>query len=291
MRWTCLALIFLSSTAWAADTNSGQAPTASPQSLSPSATASTAQPVSPSAVAASPQAVSPSAVAASPQPLSSSATAASPQYLSPSAAAATPQASPAAVSESPAPGEAGPGPDVAHILDFQPSWGLGLRGGAALPIGGQTAADSLGSMEGLDFFYHATENSTIDVMGMYASMHDTVGAAIASPVSTFGLTVKLDYEVYRQEKTSALVGLGVGYMDVQGTKHTVNQPISNPVTYSESPENNAGLTLLGCVGLGYDITPQWSLNLELVLMSLDTDNGTSNNILAALPDVYVKWMY
>jgi hypothetical protein len=190
----------------------------------------------------------------------------------------------------PSPSGAASSPDVPHLLDFKPSWGVALRGGLALPLEGQTAANSLGSMAGLDVFYHGTEKSSLDLMGLYASM-PTRGAAQPSPLSAAGLAVKLDYEVYREDKTGVWVGAGVGYMGIESNNHVVRQPVTDPVTYNLVAQSSGGLVLLACAGAGYEVVPQWTLNLEILVMSLDSMDGTSNNVLAALPDLYVKWMY
>ncbi|HTA16461.1 MAG TPA: hypothetical protein VK786_01790 [bacterium] len=165
-----------------------------------------------------------------------------------------------------------------------------MRGGLALPLEGQTAANALGTMTGLDALYHGSENNTIDLMALYASM-PTIGSAAPSPLSAFGLAVKLDYDVYQDGQTSVWVGAGVGYLEIESTEHVVANPGITPTTYRQVPQSSGGLALLGCVGAGYTVVPQWSLNLELLLLSMDSLDGTSNNVLAALPDFSVRWMF
>jgi hypothetical protein len=80
-------------------------------------------------------------------------------------------------------------------------------------------------------------------------------------------------------------------MEINSTNHVVADPGISPTTYNLVPQTSGGLVLLGCIGAGYTFVPQWSLNLEILVMSLDSMDGTSNNVLAALPDFSVKWMY
>jgi hypothetical protein len=279
VRWMLIGVLF-NSAAWALDPTVG-----------PSAAASPVPATSPS-VAASPVATASPAVA---YPTAVATTVAYPTPLPDPTAAAYSSAATYASPE-PARQDAAPTSDARtlsgapHILDFKPAWGAALRGGLALPLEGQTAANSLGTMTGLDAFYHGTENSTLDLLGLYASM-PTIGEGTPSPLSSFGLAVKLDYDVYQDEQTSVWVGAGAGYMEIRTTDHIVADPGVSPTTYRSVPQSSGGLVLLGCVGAGYTFVPQWSLNLEILVTSLDSMDGTSNNLLAALPDFYVKWMY
>lgn len=285
MRLMALGMLFLASTAWAADPAAVPNPTAaaSPDAMAyPTAAASPVATANPT-VAASPVATPNPTVAASPVATANPTTAASP--------VATPYPTPAPTqSDAAASSDAAALSGTPHILDFKPSWGAGVRGGLALPLEGQTAANSLGGMGGLDAYYRGSENNTIDLMALYATM-PTTGSSAPSPLSGFGLAVKLDYDVYQDEQTSVWVGAGVGYMEIETTDHVVANPGITPTTYNQVPQTSGGLALLGCVGGGYAIAPQWSLNLEILVVSLDSLNGTSNNVLAVLPDLSVKWIY
>jgi hypothetical protein len=272
MRLMALGMLFLASTAWAAD------PAAVPNPTAAASPAATADPT----LAASPVATANPTLAASPV-ATADPTAATP--------VATPYPTPfPSQSNAEAPSDAGALSGTPHILDFKPAWGAGVRGGLALPLEGQTAANALGSMAGLDAYYQGSENNTIDLMALYAYL-PTIGSGVPSPLSGFGLAVKLDYDVYQDEQTSVWVGAGVGYMEIETTGHVVANPGITPTTYNQVPQSSGGLALLGCVGAGYAFVPQWSLNLEILVVSLDSLNGTSNNVLAALPDLSVKWLY
>lgn len=171
------------------------------------------------------------------------------------------------------------------------SWGFALRGGVALALGGQATDNSPGGLGGADVFYGLTQRNTLDLMGLYAELPYTSAGGGGSPLTTSGIALKLDYEVYRDDPVSAWLGVGVGYMGSRSTQHTPHEPVVYPVTYDLSLQSSAGPALLGCGGVNYTFYPQWSVNVELLVMSFDASGGTSNNLLAALPNVYVKWMY
>jgi hypothetical protein len=174
---------------------------------------------------------------------------------------------------------------------FQPSWGFALRGGAALALGSQATDNSPGGMTGADVFYGLTQRNTLDLMGLYAELPYTSAGGGGAPLTSEGIALKLDYEVYRDDPVSAWLGVGLGYMESNSTQHVPHQPVVYPVTYDLIPQSSAGPALLGCAGVNYAFYPQWTLNVELLVMSFDASGGTSNNLLAALPNVYVKWMY
>lgn len=182
--------------------------------------------------------------------------------------------------------------DVVSLAPFQPTWAFALRAGAALPLGKQAADNAAGGMTGLDVFFQATSKIDIDLLALYAEMpYTAAGGGSSSPLTESGPAVKLDFQVYKGDDSKAWVGAGVGYLDQQSTGHFLQQPVAYPITYVDVPQNNAGLALLGCAGMDYAFNPQWSLNLELLVLSLDAGGGTSNNVLAALPDLFVKWTY
>jgi len=202
-------------------------------------------------------------------------------------------ASAASAQEAATPYVAATASDGTPLPQFQPQWGAALRGGAALPLGKLTGDNAIGGMTGLDAFYHGTQNTTVDLLGLYVAMpYTAAGGGGPTPLTTLGIAVKLDYEVYRADQASAWVGLGVGYIDAQSVQHNVHYPIiDSVVTYDLSTQSSTDLALLACIGADYEFYPHWTVNLELLILSVDSLQGTSNTFQAALPDVFVKYLF
>ncbi|MGH7441697.1 MAG: hypothetical protein ACREKE_03370 [bacterium] len=171
------------------------------------------------------------------------------------------------------------------------SWSFALRAGAALPLGSQSKYNGAGGMGGADVLYQMTSQWDLDLLGLYAAMpYTAAGGGSSRPLAAEGLGLKADYQIFNSNQTTAWIGAGVGLMGQQSTQHNV---ISEgfPVVYDQQPESSAGLSLLAALGAAYAFYPQWTVKLELLVLSLDAQGGTSNNLLAAIPDLSVEWTY
>ncbi len=175
---------------------------------------------------------------------------------------------------------------------FTPRWGVILRGGSAISIGSQASYNVPGGLLGFDGVYQFSGRADLDLGFLYDSMpYSSAGGGAPNPLSTEGLALKVDYVVYQANSSRAWLGVGAGYMGFQATNHVLRVPVTSPPVFDTSPDNSAGLALLACAGLGYDFDANWSLNLEMDVESIDASGGTSNNLLAALPNLSVKWMH
>lgn len=188
----------------------------------------------------------------------------------------------------------GPAPTPVAVVDatLPGTWSVSLGGGAALPLGALAQDNGAGGSAMAGVRYQLTPWWDLDLRGLYASMpYTTAGGGSPDPLSVGGPALKADLRVFSADQTTAWIGAGVGVFGVQATQHQIVDPGSYPVVYRTVAQGELGLGLLGAFGLSYAFAPQWSANLELLVLSVDTDGGTSNNLLAAVPCLYLRWSY
>jgi hypothetical protein len=173
-----------------------------------------------------------------------------------------------------------------------PTWGLQLRGGGALPLGGMSTDNGAGGTGGFDVIYMMTARASADLLGLYAAMpYTAAGGGGSSPLTVGGVAIKLDYEVFRVDELSVWLGAGGGYMACMRTDQIPNQPLSVPVTYHPASEGVDGVAVIVCGGVGYDLDAHWSANAEIDYLSLSLSGGTSDNVQAALANLFVKYLF
>lgn len=295
MRWSLIGLLFLATAAWGDPY--GAQPSAYPTQY-PSAYP-TQYPSAYPAPQGRPTTPGYGYPYASPGAVSSAASASSAAVPAASAARPTP-----AATETPMPslykpyatpeGMATPEPSNAphYHVGKSGDWGLALRGGAAMPLGGLSTDNSSGGAGGLDVIYRPADKVSVCLEAMAASMpYTTAGGGGASPMDDFGGAVKLELEVFRVEALSAWLGFGAGYEICSRTEQVPNLPEVYPVTFHGEAQTVSGLALLGVVGAGYDFDEHWSLGAEVQVLNLSLQGGTSDDQLVAVPTLGLKYMF
>ena len=272
-RMVVLALAGLSSVLMAADGS---------QMLPANAAMPTA---APTAAPAAPAALSPAAASTSPTaaPLASTPTAI-PQASSVTAAT---QLSPTAVAQTPTP-VATPTPyaelpgRVKGVQLIDPSWALALKLGGVLPLGDLAQYNQSGAAVGLDVYYHANADYSVDLFSTYSSQGYKLGGG--QPLTNIGLGAKLLYNLANVDGITWYAGGGLAAYYTQRTHQILETPVlNNTPVYDPTDESTFGFGVLATLGGRYEFPSGWGLLLELNLATVNLAGGTSDNLLLAEP--------
>lgn len=285
-----LALVGLSSAMQAADgsqmvpANAALARPTAAVMVPANAPVATVVPVAASATSPA-AAVQPAAapLSATAAPVASSATAAP---LAASSTVAT-DLSPTAVVETPTPVPT-PTPFVempgrargVQLID--PSWAVALKLGGVLPLGDLAQYNQSGAAVGLDAYYHANADYSVDVFTNYSSQGYKLGGG--QPLTNLGLGAKLLYNLANIDGITWYAGGGLAAYYTQRTHQVLQVPVlNNTPVYDPSNESTFGFGVLATLGGRYEFPSGWGLLLELNLATVNLAGGTSDNLLLAEP--------
>ncbi len=181
---------------------------------------------------------------------------------------------------------------TAWVDTSQPgTWSVAGRVGADLPLGSLGQSNNAGGMGAADVRYQVTQSWDLALVGAYGIMPYKPALGPSSPLELGGLALKADLTLFQDGQINGWVGVGLGLMGAQVTGHVVTDPGLYPVEYAPQEQGSLGLALVGALGLGYAIAPGLSAGLEVLFLSVDTMGGTSNNLLAAAPGLFVRWSF
>jgi hypothetical protein len=240
--------------------------TAVPAALS---TSSSVQSVAPLSATAAPLA---STITAA--PLAASGTAAT--DLSPTAVVETPTPLPTPTPFVEMPGRA----KGVQLMD--PSWALAVKLGGVLPLGDLAQYNQSGAAVGLDAYYHANADYSVDIFTNYSSQAYKLGGG--QPLTNVGLGAKLLYNLANIDGITWYAGGGLAAYYTQRTRQVLQVPVlNNTPLYDPSNESTFGFGVLATLGGRYEFPSGWGLLLELNFATVNLAGGTSDNLLLAEP--------
>lgn len=178
--------------------------------------------------------------------------------------------------------------DAKWFAFYKPYWSLGIKGGAALPLGDLATFNGSGSSFGADVIYQGTRTVGTDLFVSYASQPYKLGGG-ASPLNTLGFGIKVIYEVMHVEALNAFIGAGAGYYSVQRTKQVLVQPVTTPVQYTAESQSTGGLGLLFCFGSSYLMTRSLAITVDVNVANIALAGGTADSITIALPSAGLRY--
>jgi hypothetical protein len=178
--------------------------------------------------------------------------------------------------------------DAKWFAMYKPYWSLGLKGGAALPLGDLATYNGTGSSFGADIIYQGTRTVGTDLFFSYASQPYKLGGG-ASPLNSMGFGAKLIYEAMHVEALNAFIGAGAGYFLVQRTKQVLVQPVTTPVQYTSEGQSTGGLGLLFCFGSSYLVTRSIAVTIDVNVASIALSGGTADSIGIAMPSAGLRY--
>lgn len=172
--------------------------------------------------------------------------------------------------------------DAKWFAFHKPYWSLGLKGGAALPLGELSTYNGTGGYGAVDVIYQGTRELGTDFFVSYSTQPYKVGGG-ASNLNNIGFGVKLLYQVMQVEALNAWVGAGAGYYLTQRTRQVLKQPVVSPPQYTAEAQNTGGLGLGFCFGTSYLMTENLALTLDLNLVNVSLAGGTADSITLGHP--------
>jgi hypothetical protein len=178
--------------------------------------------------------------------------------------------------------------DAKWFALYKPYWSLGIKGGAALPLGDLATYNGSGSNFGADVIYQGTRTVGTDLFFSYSSQPYKLGGG-ASPLNAMGFGAKLIYEAMHVEALNAFIGAGAGYFLVQRTKQVLVQPVTTPVQYTSEGQSTGGLGLLFCFGSSYLMTRSIAITVDVNVASIALSGGTADSIGIAMPSAGLRY--
>lgn len=178
--------------------------------------------------------------------------------------------------------------DAKWVAFFKPYWSLGLKAGAALPLGELSTYNGSGGLGGADLLYQGTRQVGTDFFFLYSTQPYKVGGG-ATPLNNTGIGVRLLYEVMRVEALNAWVGAGGGYFLTQRTRQVLVEPVTTPPSYQAAGQNSGGFGLVFCFGTSYMMTRTLALTLDVSLANVALAGGTADNIALGLPSIGLRY--
>lgn len=178
--------------------------------------------------------------------------------------------------------------DAKWVAFFKPYWSLGLKGGAAVPLGELSTYNGSGGLGGADILYQGTRQIGTDFFFLYSTQPYKLGGG-ATPLNNTGIGVRLLYEVMHVEALNAWVGAGGGYFLTQRTRQVLVEPVTTPPTYKAADQNSGGLGLVFCFGTSYRMTRSLALTLDVSVANVALAGGTADNIALGLPSIGLRY--
>lgn len=172
--------------------------------------------------------------------------------------------------------------DAKWFAMYKPYWSVGLKGGAALPLGDLATYNGSGSSFGADVIYQGNRTVGTDFFVSYSSQPYKLGGG-ASPLNNLGFGIKLLYEVMHVEALNAWVGAGAGYYLTQRTRQVLVQPVTTPVQYTAETQSTSGLGLLFCFGTSYLMTRSLALTVDVNVVNVALSGGTADSVTVGMP--------
>jgi hypothetical protein len=181
-----------------------------------------------------------------------------------------------------------PAADAKWFAFHKPYWALGIKGGAALPLGELATYNGAGGSFGATLTYQGTREVGTDFFVTYSTQPYKLGGG-ATPLNNVGLGVRLAYELMRVEALSAWVGAGGGYYMTQRTRQVLKQPVSTPVQYEAQAQDSSGLGLSFSFGASYLMTRALALTLDVSLLNIALAGGTADSIMIGMPSAGLRY--